>query len=522
MKRKNHVLPTDVPALQALVLQQQESVAQLRATVASLHDDLNARKAEIDHLLAQLATLRRLYFGRSSEKAERQIVQLEHRLEALLTEEKIQSAPADDPAVPPAIRRSPVRRPLPAHLPREEHCLEPQEVACPACGGSLKPLGEDVSEQLELIKSAFKVIKTRRTKKACARCDVIVQAPAPSRPIERGIAGPGLLSRVMTAKYAEHQPLYRQSEIFARQGVELSRATMAGWVGLCSNLLAPLADAVCDYVMNTGKVHVDDTPVDVLQQGKGKPKTGRLWVYVRDDRNAGSTLPPAVWFAYSPDRKGVHPQTHLAGFSGLLQADAYAGFNPLYKEGHIREVGCMAHARRKIHDIHVRHPSPTTTEALNRIGELYAIEAEIRGRPADERREVREARSRPLLMGLESWIREKLTTLSRQADTAKAFHYLMNHWRALCYYSTDGWAEIDNNIAENALRVVSLGRKNYLFMGSDSGGERAALMYTLIGSCKLNGVEPEAYLRHVLAVIADHPINKIKDLLPWNLNIPAD
>ncbi|MFT4464143.1 MAG: IS66 family transposase, partial [Sodalis sp. (in: enterobacteria)] len=383
-----------------------------------------------------------------------------------------------DPAVPPALRPSPVRRPLPPELPREERCLEPQEPACPACGGDLKPLGEDVSEQLELIKSAFKVIKIRRKKKACARCDVIVQVPAPSRPIERGIAGPGLLAR--------------------------------------------LADAVCDYVMSMGKVHVDDTPVDVLQPGKGKPKTGPLWVYVRDDRNAGSTQPPAVWFAYSPDRKGAHPQTHLAGFSGLLQADAYAGFNPLYEEGHIREVGCMAHARRKIHDIHVRHPSPTTTEALRRIGELYAIEADIRGRPAEERQQVREARSRPILVGLESWVREKLTTLSRQADTAKAFNYLMNHWRALCYYAGDGWAEIDNNIAENALRVISLGRKNYLFFGSDSGGDRAALMYTLIGSCKLNGVEPEAYLRHVLAIIADHPINKIKELLPWNLTIPAE
>ncbi|WP_413739798.1 IS66 family transposase [Sodalis sp. RH14] len=522
MKRKNHALPTDVPALQALVLQQQTLVAQQQATIASLHNDLNARKAEIDRLLAQLAKLRRLYFGRSSEKAGRQSVRLEQRLAALLTEETSQSARVEDPAVPPASRPSPVRRPWPSHLPREERCLEPHEPACPACGGDLKPLGEDVSEQLELIKSAFKVIKTRRKKKACARCDVIVQAPAPSHPIERGIAGPGLLARVMTAKYAEHSPLYRQSEIFARQGVTLSRATMAGWVGLCSNLLAPLADAVCDYVMDTGKVHVDDTPVDVLQPGKGKPKTGRLWVYVRDDRNAGSRLPPAVWFTYSPDRKGIHPPTHLAGFSGLLQADAYAGFNPLYEEGHICEVGCMAHARRKIHDIHVRHPSPTTTEALQRIGELYAIEADIRGRPAEERQQVREARTQPLLMGLESWIREKLTTLPRQADTAKAFNYLMNHWPALCYYAGDGWAEIDNNIAENALRMVSLGRKNDLFMGSDSGGDRAALMYTLIGSCKLNGVEPEAYLRHVLANIVDHPINKIKELLPWNLNIPAE
>ena len=314
----------------------------------------------------------------------------------------------------------------------------------------------------------------------------------------------------------------RQSDIFARQGIALSRATMAGWAGLCGNLLTPLADALCDYVMSAGKVHVDDTPVDILQPGNGKPKTGRLWVYVRDDRNAGSMLPAAMWFAYSPDRTGVHPQTHLAEFSGLLQAHAYTGYNPLYEAGHIREVGCMARARRKIHDIHERHPSPTTTEALHRIGELYAIEADIRGRPAGERKQAREARSRPLLIGLESWVWEKLTTLSRQTDTAKAFNYLMNHWQALCYYSTDGWAEIDNSIAENALRAVSLGRKNDLFMGSDSGGERAALMYSLIGSCQLDGVEPEAYLRHILAIIAEYPINKITDLLPWNLTLPTE
>lgn len=545
MPLNSHILPNDVPSLHALVLQQQ-------ATIASLCDDLSLRKGEIDRLQEQLAKLRRLHFGRRSEKVGRQIVTLENRLEELLTEDKIQQTLTDDPVLPPELRHSPARRPLPAALPREERILEPQEQACPDCGGELKPLGEEVSEQLELIKCAFKVIRTCRKKKACARCDVIVQAPAPSRPIERSIAGSGLLARVMVAKYAEHTPLYRLSEIFARQGVDLSRATMARWVGICSTLLAPLALAIKDAVLAPGKVHADDTPVKVLQPGKGKTKTGRLWVYVRDDRNAGSATPPAVWFAFSPDRQGIHPQTHLAGFSGLLQADAYAGFNELYEKKpikearsgaharcknrdrphppspgaevsvRIREVGCMAHARRKIHDIHVRHPSPTTTEALDRIGKLYEIEADIRGYPAEERRAKREKRAAPLLLSLKGWIEEKLKTLSRQSATALAFNYLMNQWDALSYYSTDGRAEIDNNIAENALRVVALGRKNYLFMGSESGGDRAALMYTLIGSCKLNGIEPESYLRQVLATIADYPINRIKDLLPWNIQLPVE
>lgn len=353
------------------------------------------------------------------------------------------------------------------------------------------------------MRSAFRVIRTVREKHACTKCDAIVQAPAPSRPIERGIAGAGLLARVLGSKYAEHTPLYRQSEIYSRQGVELSRSLLSGWVDACCRLLSPLEEALRGYVLSDGKHHVDDTPVQMLLSGNKKTKSGRLWKYVRDDRNAGSAVAPAVWFAYSPDRKAIHPQTHLASFRGVLQADAYAGFNELYRGGQITEAACWAHARRKIHDVYARTPSALTEDALKRIGGLYAIGAEIRGMPAEQRLAERQQKAKPLLKSLESWLREKMNTLSRHSELAKAFAYALNQWPALTHYAGNGWTEADNNIAEKALRMVSLGRKNWLFFGSDHGGERVALMYSLIGTCKLNDVDPESYLRHVLDVIAD-------------------
>ena len=353
------------------------------------------------------------------------------------------------------LRQTRTRKPFPESLPRDEKRLFPTESCCPECGGSLSYLGEDAAEQLELMRSAFRVIRTVREKHACRRCDRIVQASAPSRPIERGIAGPGLLARVLASKYAEHTPLYRQSEIYGRQGVELSRSLLSGWVDACCRLLAPLGEALQAYVLTDGKLYADDTPVPVLLPGNKKTKTGRLWTYVRDDRNAGSVLAPAVWFAYSPDRKGIHSQTHLAGFSGVLQADAYAGFNELYRDGHIKEAACWAHVRRKIHDVHVRTPSALTDEALKRIGELYAIEAAIRGMPAEQRLAERQLKTKALLKSLENWLREKVKTLSRHSELAKAFTYVLNQWQALTYYADDGWAEADNNIAENALRTVN-------------------------------------------------------------------
>jgi hypothetical protein len=288
-------------------------------------------------------------------------------------------------------------------------------------------------------------------------------------------------------------------------------------VGGASQLLEPLIEVLRRYVTASGKLHADDTPVPVLAPGNGKTKTGRLWTYVRDDRPAGDTAAPAVWFAYSPDRKGEHPERHLREFRGTLQADAYAGFNQLYENGRIQEAACWAHVRRKFFDLQQAHASPVASEALERIAVLYAIEKEIRGRSAEERQQIRNARARPLLESLRQWFEATLPKLSRKSDTTAAIRYALSRWDALLRYCDDGHIEIDNNAAERALRAVALGRKNYLFAGSDTGGERAAAIYSLIGSAKLNSLDPEAYLREVLSRIADHPITRIEELLPWNV-----
>src|ERR1700688_5025196 len=363
---------------------------ELKALIVSQHELIVSRDSEIEQLKLLIAKLRRMQFGRSSEKLDRQIEQLELRLEALQQNdaEKVAALPETLANTEPAAR--PARRPLPAHLPREVRTYLPKQEACPDCGGKLKHLGEDVSEMLEIESIHFKVIRQVRPKLACACCERIVQAEAPSRPIARGIAGPGLLAHVLVSKYCDHLPLYRQSEIYAREGVELERSTLADWVGGTSALLAPLVEALRRHVMAADKLHADDTPVPVLAPGNGKTKTGRLWTYVRDDRPAGDATPAAVWFAYSPDRKGEHPQAHLGNFTGTLQADGYAGFNAVYETGRIQEAACWAHVRRKFYDLHVAHKSPVAAEAMERIAALYAIEKEIRGHPADQRREVRE------------------------------------------------------------------------------------------------------------------------------------
>lgn len=505
----------DVDALKALLLQRDGELQSLRDTVSTLELALSVRTLEIEQLHLQIAKLKRMQFGRKSEKIDRKLELLEARLEDLIAEEgAVEQKTATAAPVP---RQKSPHLPLPEHLPREERIIEPLEEACPQCGGNLKPLGEDVSEQLEVIEAAFKVIRHVRRKKACACCDCIVQAPTPSRPIPRSFAGPGLLANIAVSKFADHQPLYRQAVIHARRGVDLDPSTTGRWMGACGVLITPLVEALRRHVLACGKIHTDDTPMPVLSPGNGQTKTGRLWVYVRDDRNSGSAVPPAVWFAYSPNRQGQHPQSHLAGFSGVLQADAYAGYDKLFTDGRVKEAACMAHARRKIHDLHARKATPTTTEILRRIGELYAIESQIRGQPADERKRIRQLLARPLLDELEIWLRNRLLTLSTQSDTTKAINYMLNQWQALIYYCDDGVAEIDNNIAENALRGCCLGRKNFLFLGADSGGERAAAMYGLIGTARMNGIDPEAYLRYVFTHIADYPVNRVADLLPWNV-----
>jgi transposase len=490
----------------------------LKALVVEQHFQLISHESEIESLKLLILKLRRMQFGPSSERLARHIDQLELRLEDLETHRASQPvSPILESLLTP---EKPARRALPAELPRETETLHPQDHACPDCGARLDRLGEDVAETLEYVPARFKVIRTVRPKLSCTRCDRIVQEPAPHRPIERGLAGPGLLAHVVVAKYADHLPLYRQSEIYEREGVELDRSTLADWVGGVSRTLEPLVDALRKYVVAAEKLHGDDIPVPVLAPGNGKTKTGRLWTYVRDDRPSGSHEAPAVWFAYSPDRKSEHPAEHLKSFRGMLQADGFAGFNRLYERGQIREIACWAHVRRKFHDLYEAHASPIAREALERIAALYGIEKEIRGRPPDQRRDIRSQRARPLLESLKSWFQASLPKLSRKSEVTQAIHYALGRWSPLIRYCDDGRLEIDNNAAERALRAVALGRKNYLFAGSDNGGQRAAAMYSLIGSAKLNGLDPEAYLSQVLACIADHPIQRIEELLPWNLQYP--
>ena len=497
--RKAADLPNDVEALKA------ELVA-ARALVIE-------QKIELEKLRFEIACLKRMKYGRSSEQLDTQIAQMQ------LTLEDLEATLAETPeALRPAPKEAavkPVRRALPAHLPRED-VVHDTACTCPACGGTLRHLGEDVSEMIEYVPGRYKVIRHVRPKFSCAACQKIVQASAPSRPIARGLAGPAFLAHVLVSKYADHLPLYRQSQIYAREGLDLDRSTLADWVGGASELVEPLVRSLGRYVMSATKLHGDDTPVPVLCPGRGTTKQGRLWTYVRDDRAAASTEPPAVLFRYSPDRKGERPKAHLAPFRGVLQADAYAGFDRLYGE-RIQEAACWAHVRRKFYDIHVAHASPIAAEALDRIGRLYGIEAEIRGRPPNERAAVRQARAGPELDSLHAWLHTIVAKLSKKSELALAIRYALSRWTALTRYRDDGRLEIDNNAAERALRAVALGRKNWLFAGSDEGGERAAAIYSLLGTAKLNELDPEAYLRYVLERIADHPINRIEELLPWNV-----
>lgn len=394
--------------------------------------------------------------------------------------------------------------------------------SCPNCGGTVfSKLGEDTREVLEYVPSHFKVITHVRPKLSCRGCETIVQAPMPSLPIERGRPGASLIAHVLVAKYCDHLPLYRQSEIYSRDGVDLDRSTLADWVGSAAFLLAPLAEAIAKHARDGTSLHADDTPVPVLEPGRGKTKTGRLWVLVRDERPWGSTSPPAAYYRYAPDRKGEQAEALLQGCRGFLHADAYAGFNGLYKPDRLTEVACWAHARRKIFEAHAATNSVIAQEALERIAALFAIEKTISGQNPDDRRTVRQEQSLPLLAELKAFFDQALTRISGKSSLAQAMRYALTRWDALTRYTTDGHLEMTNNAAERAIRPLALGRKNWLFAGSDTGGDRAAMMYSIIQTAKLNGLDPEAYLGDIVGRIGDHPINRINELLPWNWSAKA-
>jgi transposase len=498
--------------------------AALKRIIAAMAQDGLTAQAEIARLKFQLARYRRAEFGRSSETLARDTEQLELALETLETDQAERLA-TTSPAVAATVEtaaeaQKPARRPLPEHLPRED-LRHPAPCTCPGCGGALRKIGDEVTESLDYLPGRFKVVRHIREKLSCRVCDTVVAAPAPDHAIARGRAGAGLLAHIVVSKYDDHLPLYRQAEIFARDGVSLETSTLSGWVGATAAALKPLVDALAGDILASDTLHVDDTPVPVLAPGTGKTKTGRLWTYVRDERPFAGSRPPAALFLYSPNRKGEHPQAHLKDFRGVIHADGYAGFNELFAGGRIVEAGCWAHVRRKFFDVHAATGSPIAKEALDRIGQLYAVEKIINGAPPDQRRRQRQLQSKPIAEALAAWAEHTVRQLSRKSELAQAFRYMRARWTALVGCFDDGRLALDNNPAERALRCVAIGRKNYLFAGSDAGGRRAAAIYSLIESAKLNALNPQHYIADLLARIADHSARRIAELLPWNWQ-PAD
>jgi len=498
-------LPSDIDELQAIIALQNEKLSIFAA-------EIQERDYRIEKLKHELAGLRRNRFGSRSEALD--------QLELTLEEEEIARAAATPPGDDDKAnqtngeKRKPRRKPLPDHLPRNDEILSPG-TECSACGGSLKTLGEDVTEELEYIPGRFVVNRIIRPRMACSCCEAICQSPLPSRPIEKGRPGPGLLAHVLVNKYSDHLPLYRQSQIFGREGVDLDRSTLADWVGKSASLLEPLAKAIERHVLAGQAIFADDTPVKMLSPGAGRTKTARLWAYVRDERPWASEAPPAAFYRFSRDRKGEQPIEHLKNYTSWMHADGYSGFNELYRSGRVGEVACMAHIRRKFVDVYKSQGSTIAEEAIRRIAALYGIEKEVRGQLPEYRAAIRQEKAKPLLDDLEHWLGDQLPKISGKSELAKAIRYALTRIIKLRPYIDHGILEIDNNCAERSMRCVALGRKNYLFMGSEGGGKSAAITYTLIETAKLNGVDPQAWLTDTLARIADHKITRIDELLPW-------
>ncbi len=501
----------------------QDELLALRALVAEQAAKLSAQEAEvtkrdtiIDLLRAQLELLRHRQHGASSEKIDRKIGQFElmlEEIEASRAEAEAHSGKTPLPELDKASEK-PKRKPLPDNLPTEER-IYPAPCNCPACGGtSLLKAPDKVVQVMEHVPASVKIVRHVEKRMICKDCDTTVAGQMPSLPIERGKPGPGLLAHIMVAKFDDHIPLYRLSEMYARLGIDISRSVMADWVGRVSVLLAPLISLIRAHIAAVDRIHTDDTPVDVLDPGRGKTKTGRVWVYVFDGSGYQDANPGAIAYYYSPDRKGIHPADHLANFSGVMHADGYGGYKKLYGN-QIIEAACMAHVRRKFHDVIKLKPSPIAEEALARIGALYDIEDRIRGMLPDERRRLRQQHAKPVLADLKVWIESVQQTLPQKQKLAQAMRYALSRWAALSVYIDDGRVEIDNNIAERAMRPLGIGRKNWLFAGSDKGGERIANILTIIETVKLHGHNPEAYLTDILTRIQSYPEDRLEELLPW-------
>lgn len=519
-------LPKDIEALTALLLAARAQCADAEARLAVRDAELGKRLVEIEHLKAILAKLRRERYGRSSERLDAVIAQLELGLDdAEIGLAELQAKAAAAAQASQATSRPPrkpaVRKPLPAHLPREVVVLEPTlDCRCgdPSCRTKIR---EDVTEVLERLPSQMKVIRYVRPIWACRACQAIAQAPAPDLPIMKGYAGPGLISWIAISKYCDGLPLYRLSGMLAREGVEIERAVMADWMGHVAWWIDPIVELIASHIMGAGVIHADDTPIKVLAPGRGSTVTGRLWNYVVDQRAWCGQHAPAALFRYSPDRKGERPQEHLATYKGFLHADAYAGYKELYAptiDGlpRITHVACMAHARRYFFDAFEETKSPVAAEALSRISALYAIEAEINGKTVDVRLSERQSRAVPLLGQMKTWLEGERQRLSRKTTVAKAINYSLARWGALTRYTTDGRLAIDNNVAERALRTVAVTRKSYLFLGSDEGGRRAAAIYSIVESARLNGFDPHAYLADIIDKMAKGwPRSRLTELLPW-------
>jgi transposase len=530
-------LPTDYEGLLAFA---QAAAARADAAEAKLANALareSARDALIAHLKLQIAKLKREQYGASAERTRRLLEQLELQLEELEADASEDALVAEAAAEKTATvrsfeRKAPVKKPFPEHLPRER-VVVPSPCSCPACGSDrLSQLGEDITDTLEVIPRQWKVIQTVREKFSCRDCEKITQPPAPFHVVPRGWAGPTFLAMLLFEKYGQHQPLNRQADRFAREGVPLSVSTLADQVGAAAFALMPIYKLIEAHVLTATRLHGDDTTVPVM--AKGKTDIARLWVYVRDDRPFAGADPPAALFHYSRDRRGEHPRAHLANWSGILQADAYGGYNELYAAGRqpgtVLEAGCFAHARRKFFELAdvegaARKKSrgertatifPIALEAVKRLDALFEIERAINGCSPAERLAARREHSAPLMDDLHSWLQAQLAKLSRSHDLAKACQYMLRRWPAFTRFLDDGRVCLSNNAAERALRCVPLGRKAWLFCGSDRGGDRAAVIYTLIQTARLNNVDPQAWLADVLARIADHPASRIDELLPWH------